>query len=360
MGRVLADRFPGKIFQFSPLSLAIDFRLRNEGYLFISVDPSAPRIYLIKRTVRELEKSSISPSPFVQALRAKAGSGKLHSVAKYPNERIVRLSFMTTDDLGDEEPWDLVVQLTGRSANLFLLNSAGIITHALRAPKGAGQQIGDAYQPPPQSSSRSPEEKEPRISHDRAITISQACDEHYRDLDARLDFELAAKNLLGKLRKEITKLRKLKTNLKNDLVAHGNAEEHKRFGDLLLANISTAERHGNTVKLTDYYADNAPTIELEVDENMSLQDAAAEYFSRYGKSKRAVEEIDTRLAEIERELDKLEARKLRMEEAIATGDVSALEEFSEARAKPVAASTGQKEGCSDTSRSAPLSFFRWI
>jgi predicted ribosome quality control (RQC) complex YloA/Tae2 family protein len=56
---------------------------------------------------------------------------------------------------------------------------------------------------------------------------------------------------------------------------HGDAETHKRTGDLLLANLSTAERRGAQVTLTDYYAEGEPRIEIEVDENSTLQEEAA-------------------------------------------------------------------------------------
>src|SRR5260370_12195164 len=43
---LLAGRAPGKIFQLGPFSLAIDFRLRILGYLFVGVDPAQPQLYL--------------------------------------------------------------------------------------------------------------------------------------------------------------------------------------------------------------------------------------------------------------------------------------------------------------------------
>jgi len=41
---LLIGRAPGKIFQSGPAALAIDFGLRHQGYLFISAEPSLPRI----------------------------------------------------------------------------------------------------------------------------------------------------------------------------------------------------------------------------------------------------------------------------------------------------------------------------
>jgi len=44
----LIGRYCGKIYQLGPVSFAIDFGLRGE-FLFISVDPASPRLYLIHR-----------------------------------------------------------------------------------------------------------------------------------------------------------------------------------------------------------------------------------------------------------------------------------------------------------------------
>ncbi|HYO91304.1 MAG TPA: hypothetical protein VEQ40_06695, partial [Pyrinomonadaceae bacterium] len=44
----LAGRVMGKVFQLSRTSLAVDFRLSDGRYLFLSVDPGlSPRLYLI-------------------------------------------------------------------------------------------------------------------------------------------------------------------------------------------------------------------------------------------------------------------------------------------------------------------------
>ena len=66
---LLVGRAPGKIFQVGPLSMAIDFRLRDHGYLFVSVEPAQPQLYLVKRRTRDLEKQSVPLSQFALALR---------------------------------------------------------------------------------------------------------------------------------------------------------------------------------------------------------------------------------------------------------------------------------------------------
>jgi predicted ribosome quality control (RQC) complex YloA/Tae2 family protein len=319
---LLVHRFLGRIFQLSDSSFAMDFGLKAEGYLFISTNPSSPRLYLIKRNVRELEKQSASLSHFGQAMRAHLGGGKLLSITKDAGERVVRLSFSVANDLDDLETRELVSQLTGRSANLFLLDASGRITHALRAPQGRGQQIGEPYLPPILQAKQLSEE--PRLMRGAFPTLSEAVDEHYRQLALANEFDNIAATVSANLRKEISKRKKLRANLEKDTVAHGDPDAHKRLGDLLLANIATAVRRGNKVSLTDYYAEGAPKIEIEIDEQTTLQDAAGEAFSRYSKSKRAVEEIGFRMIQVERELAELDEKRALIERAVADRDFAAL------------------------------------
>ena len=118
----LRGRFFGKVFQLTPLSFAIDFGLRGE-YLFINVDPASPRLYLIRRRLKELEKQSIPTGSFGQTLRSKLSGGHLIEISKEPLDRIVRLTFRLEDELNGVVFRKLVIQLTGRTSDIFFLTS---------------------------------------------------------------------------------------------------------------------------------------------------------------------------------------------------------------------------------------------
>jgi predicted ribosome quality control (RQC) complex YloA/Tae2 family protein len=163
--------------------------------------------------------------------------------------------------------------------------------------------------------------------------MSEAAAEHYRQLEVEEEFKNAAAKLKDQLRREISKREKLRLNLQQDLVDHGDADAHKRLGDLLLANISNAKRAGDRVTLTDYYSEGQPDIELTIDENKTLQDAAADAFSRYGKAKRAVGEIKERLALLEQELTELKDKQTKLDAAIASRDESILLSLAEGKQK---------------------------
>lgn len=123
-----------------------------------------------------------------------------------------------------------------------------------------------------------------------------------RDLNADERFERLAATVRKKALAEIKKHSRLISNLESDIAKHGNPERWKRFGDLLLANASSARRVADKILVTDYFADNAPQIEIEGESNKSISEIAEDYFRRYTKARNARKVIERRMAETENAL----------------------------------------------------------
>lgn len=309
----------GKIFPLSRFSLAIDFRLPDSKYLFISIEPTAPRIYLIKRRFKDLEKLSKNPTPFVGLLRSRLANGVLKNIEKFPAERIIKFTFSARNDVGLNETYYLIAQFTGRSANLFLLDKKEFILDSSRENSGAGQEIANKYAPPVREKAKELKDEESFPQEDFE-SLSEALDNFYLEKEMEISFQNKAKTARARLKKEIDKRRKLVKNLESDQENHGDAETWKRFGDLLLANLATAKRAGNKIFVTDYYDENTPTIEIEIDENDAINEAAEKFFKRYTKARNAKVEILKRLEIAEAELTELNAKKERLETAIEERD----------------------------------------
>ncbi|MBS1796735.1 MAG: NFACT family protein, partial [Acidobacteria bacterium] len=148
LARLLGGRKFGRIFPLSRVALAIDFRLADGRFLFLSVEPAAPRVYLVERRLRDLEKQSVNLSPFLLFLRKRLSNAVVESVEKIANERVLVFEFSVITELGEAERYFLALQLTGRSANLLLLDRNRFILDKMRETFGPGQELGDSYSPP--------------------------------------------------------------------------------------------------------------------------------------------------------------------------------------------------------------------
>lgn len=324
---LLTSRSPGKIFQLGTASFAIDFGLRDRGYLFISVEPPEPRLYLIKRKVRDLEKQSISPTPFALALRKELSGTQIVSFAKDADDRIVRVDLAGQDDLGKQKQRYLVAHLTGRSANLLLLNDDQTVIQRARPTDISGQQIGDLYLKPETNNESRATARESKLlkqirSH-QFSSPSEAADAYFTTLIEERLFAARAASARAELRKKIAQQQKLLKQLQKDFESHADAEKERRLGDILLANLSTAKREENRVTLIDYFSSDAATIEIELDESTSLPEEAARRFKLYSRSKRALAQINSRIELGRKRLEELLSEQESLEKRISEPSAAA-------------------------------------
>ena len=331
---LVGQRF-GKIFPLSRFETAIDFRLRDSNFLFISIEPSQPRIYLIKRRIKDLEKQSVNPSPFLPYIRKRLSGATVRDVTKLADERVIKIGLSAESETGDTEEFSVVVQLTGRSSNVFILDENGFVLESMRSNLGNGQESGDRYAPPPRpSGSGEKSGSSEDVLNAGPGSLSETLDEYYLEKADEKKFQSRAAAAKGKVNAEIRKRETLLGKLDQDLVHHGNAERWKKTGDLLLANAATARREGGKIFVTDFFDDSLPEIAVEADENLSLTEAAERYFKRYTKARNAAGEIEKRRKTVTAELERLKRERERIEEAIANRDERLFTDKIEA-AKPV-------------------------
>jgi len=348
LASVLIGQKFGKIFTLSRFRLAIDFRLHDATYLFIGIEPSAPSIYLIKRRLRDLEKLSKNEPPFVLFLRKRLANAVLQSIEKLANERIVRFAFFAQNEIGQTEHYTLIIQLTGRSANLFLLDKSDFILDAMRENFGEGQEIANKYAAP--TSSKSQMKDEESFPQGDFATLSEAIDTHIQEIEQAKIFQAQANAAQSKLKKEIAKREKLEKNLRKDLANHGDADSWKKLGDLLLANLATAKRDGDKIFVSDFFDENVPTIEIEIGKNLSITEAAEKFFKRYTKARNAKTEIKQRLTILESEISGLKHQKRRLDDAVTEKDEDVLAEFFDE--KPEKSRTKTKEKATENFKGA--------
>jgi predicted ribosome quality control (RQC) complex YloA/Tae2 family protein len=142
------------------------FATTGHDNLLISVRPDLPRLHLLPRGLRVREEP---PDPFAATLGRELGGAVLTALEKRPWDRVVTLRFRLPGAghgapdaaalrpgpaaSGTPEPAGrgVVVELLGRSSNVFLLDDAGTILAFSRPPRSAfrGPAEGIRYEPPP-------------------------------------------------------------------------------------------------------------------------------------------------------------------------------------------------------------------
>lgn len=325
----LIGRRVGKIFQLSRTELAFDLRLPAQQYLYINYSPRDPRTYLTARRFKDLAKNSLQLSPFAFALMRRTSNGTIANVRMRDDDRVIEFDIAGRDELGDDIRSFFIVQLTGRSANLFLADERQIIVERARSTADTGQQIGDPYSPPSRPGPLSPERsnKADIAVESSSAEPSLALDRYYSERLAEDDTRAVISNARSRLASEIRKREKLVAKLRSDLADHGDAENWKKLGDLLLANASSAVRSGSTVTVKDLFVEDEPELIIEVDENLSLTGAAEDLYRRYTKARNAAAEIDSRMRTASLELADFDARSAALEKAIAEGDLESIKSF---------------------------------
>ena len=320
------------VFQLADGRFAIAFDGDEFHLLFVSIEPGDGRVYLIRRKLRELKRLSIHPSHFAVTLEKALAASQVVALDQVGNDRIIEIR--TT---GKGSVQSLIIQLTGRSSNLFLLDQRRTIVASARRSKDEVQAVGMTYQVPERQRVLSPDADHLQLPD--GPTLSESLDRSFQEIDERKNFESIADEARKKHRQEIAKVKGLVKNLECDLTEHGDPEKWKRFGDLLRASQNTAQRDGSVVRVPDLFDESAPLLTIKVDENDSIPEAANKYFRRYTKARNAREAIEARLQDARRQIGTLETTRREIENAIANKDEEFLRLYFGAKKKPA-----QKKG----------------
>jgi predicted ribosome quality control (RQC) complex YloA/Tae2 family protein len=205
---------------------------------------------------------------------------------------------------------------------VLLLDDAKQIIQTLRPSKVANQHAGETYQSPLTPAGSKQEQQSDLVVLMRSGKFqspSEAADQYFIELLAEKENAARIASARAGMRRQISQQQKLLKQLENDLRAHELPEQHKRIGDLLLANLSTATRKKDHVTLIDYFAEGAPAIDLEIDESASLPEEAARRFARYSRSKRAIAQIELRIKLVQDHLRELQSKQELFEQRISDG-----------------------------------------
>lgn len=117
----------GRVSQIGATDLVIDFHLRDDRRLAISTDPQRLALYLTARSPKQISAEHKSDTAFVSLLKKYLGGARLTAIEKLGYDRVVNLDFQAEGEDGQVRIRRLVVLLTGRGANVLLVEGERVI-----------------------------------------------------------------------------------------------------------------------------------------------------------------------------------------------------------------------------------------
>lgn len=262
-----------------------------------------------------------APSSFVMLLRKLLVGGGLTEVSLAADDRVVTLRFARRED-GELVSYTLVVELFGVPNAVLVGEDGAVIATQHSAPRLAR---GATYAPP-----RPPAQ----LAMDDALDLAEvAIGERAEVVEGWLSTTLQVEHasalravLSAGLRREHRKARRLVTNLEADLARAEQAQQYRRFGELLQSAYGQPLPRGATVAtVPDYYADGTPLVEVPLDPARSLKENIARYFHEYRRMNAAIGDIEERLLAAMARAEALEAAREQLASA-AEAELEALQQ----------------------------------
>ena len=291
----LGEGWIQKIYQPTARTILLEIRTPGRTHrLLISCHPETARLHFTTSAFQ----NPPTPPPFCQFLRAHLQGARIDQVEQIQGDRIVQLALTAK-----EGPCRLVVELTGKTSNLLVLDKAGRIRRELN---GLKDRVGQLYVSPLHQQRERGATHHSRFSQDildSPFPLSAAIDAHYHTAEAVSVVASARNARTGILRKSIKKLHRRIEAWHEDL---GKAEKYKayaRYGELIKANLGTIRKGQTDVTVVDYFDETLPNLTIPLDPTKSAQGNMDDYFRKHRKHLTTARELRPRIEEGQKELE---------------------------------------------------------
>jgi len=294
-----------KIVQTEDASLALLFAgsdslpPQDRLVLALCAKPGVARV----SKLRALPAAPATPPQLAQYLRAHLDGARLRSVQIEGADRQLRLRFDTR-----EEKLSLLFSILGPRSNVYALDADDRVVASARplAETRRDLVLGEPWRSP-EGGPRS--EGEDRFASASDEDLLGAIEAHYAEKEASADEASLARRVAQALRKQRAAIEKKLRLAQEDAERAGNAEQLKRWGELVAAHITALKLGDVTLRANDF-ASGAP-VEVPLDPKLTPAQNKDEYFRRAKKAERTALKAAQEVAEAQDRLTShgaLEAR----------------------------------------------------
>ncbi len=286
-----------KIAQPLPDSLSFDIRTPGQTVtLFISTHPQTARIHALTKRL----PNPTTPPSFCQYLRSHVLGAQIEQVVQVPDDRVVVLTL-----LAKQKTQYLIAALTGRSANLFLVNQDKEMIRSLKLDNQTFQRIQSYFEADKIQEQSKPDLSLTPDSPPRPFTISNMLEQTFLDLEQNQAQRQLQEQQLAALRKAMKKAQRRVNSLTQDLEKAHRHCEYARYGELLKGQLNQIKRGQPHITLIDYYDEQLPELTLPLDPSKDPTWNLNDYFRKHRKYTGAEREVRPRLEQAQAELAKL-------------------------------------------------------
>lgn len=288
-----------------PEERTIVLDLRHSGrnrFLLISADNDQSRLHL---TDKKPPNPRI-PYGFVSLLRARLSVARLDAIESAEGERLVLLDFEALVD-GGRSGFRLACELTGRHANIFLLDEKGAILGSIRPNRSNKRRLvaGRSYTPP------FPLSKPGRDQHIRFspgggdFPINAGAERAFGDEAGEFALRLRTNEARRIVRRKLKRTEKAERALETELHAAELAPVHRLWADLLQIDFKKLKPGLERIELEDIISPGGGGVTVELDPRLSPRDNIEALYKRAKKGDRAKPVILDRMKTISDEHDRL-------------------------------------------------------
>lgn len=303
---VLVESWIQKIYQPTDRTFVLEVRAPGRTHrLLISCYSESARLHFTTSTFQ----NPPTPPPFCQFLRAHLQGAHIDQIEQIHEDRIVQFTLTTK-----EGPSRLLAELTGKTANLLVLDEAG---HIRRDLNGVKVSAGQLYVPPTHRQRDASHINCVRFTQnipEAPFPLSAAIDIHYRRAEAASAIETVRNARAVVLKKLIGKLRRRLAAWQEDLAKAEKYKPYARYGELIKANLGTIRKGQTNVTLVDYFDEELPNLTIPLEQSKTPQGNMDDYFRKHRKHLTAERELHPRIEAGQKELELLRAELTAIEQ----------------------------------------------
>lgn len=293
----------------------------REERLLVSAHPLFSRIHLSSRAFT----NPLSPLRFCAFLRSRITNARIGSIRQAKGERIVSIELKKKQD-ESIETMTLVAELTGKSANLILLDSSGVVLDALKHfdPETSVRAVVPGLPLLPLPPGRGAGEAE--IPREDGESWNEAADRYYSALLDDEDLALEKSRLRRTINEASKKAARKLNNLLGDKKRAEAEKGYGKLGELIVYNLKGIKRGSAAAEVVDYSLDPPAAVEVKLDPKLSPKENADKYFKRAKKARVALELLARRVPETEDEVEYIGTLAYGLDEIKTPGDLALLKD----------------------------------